>query len=71
MIAVSDADLVSFMEEALRPDDMARIEAALRDSAALRKRVDGLRQARDRGWHSVGAIWRAHRLSCFHRRPAL
>jgi hypothetical protein len=64
MIPVSDAELASFMEESLRPDEMARIEAALRESAPLRARLDAVRQARNRGWHSVGAIWRAHRLSC-------
>jgi len=61
---ISDADLASFSDEALAPEEMVRIEMALRASAALRKRLDGMRQARDRGWHSVGAVWRGHRLSC-------
>ena len=67
MDPISDADLASFVDEALSPTEMVRIETALRESAALRKRLDGIRQARDRGWHSVGAIWRGHRLSCPNR----
>jgi hypothetical protein len=61
---ISDTDLANFADEALSPEEMVRIEMALRTSASLRKRLDGIRQARDRGWHSVGATWRGHRLSC-------
>lgn len=64
MSEISDTDLANFADEALSPEEMVRVEMALRASAALRKRLDGIRQARDRGWHSVGAIWRGHRLSC-------
>lgn len=64
MTPISDADLASFMDEALSVEEMARIEAALRRDRALRKRLESLRQSRDQGWHSVGAIWRTHRLSC-------
>lgn len=62
--AISDVDLAHFMDEALSPTEMVRIEMALRESPTLRSRLEGLRQARDRGWHSVGAIWRGHCLSC-------
>jgi hypothetical protein len=61
---ISDTDLANFSDEALSPEEMVRIELALRASPVLRKRLDGIRQARDRGWHSVGATWRGHRLSC-------
>src|SRR5262245_45326459 len=61
---ISDSDLANFADEALTPEEMVRIELALRTSPQLRKRLDGVRQARDRGWHSVGATWRGHRLSC-------
>ena len=64
MDTISDADLANFMDEALNAEEMVRVEHALRTSASLRKRFDGIRQARDRGWHSVGAIWRGRRLSC-------
>ena len=64
MNPVSDADLINFADEALSPTEMVRVETALRESVELRRRLAGLVQARDRGWHSVGAIWRGHRLSC-------
>lgn len=64
MNEISDTDLANFADEGLSPEEMVRIEMALRTSPSLRKRLDGIRQARDRGWHSVGATWRGHRLSC-------
>ena len=64
MTEISDTDLANFADEALSAEEMVRIEMALRASAALRRRLEGIRVARDRGWHSVGAIWRGHRLSC-------
>ena len=64
MNPVSDADLINFADEALSPTEMVYVETALRESVELRRRLGGLVQARDRGWHSVGAIWRGHRLSC-------
>ena len=64
MTTVSDADLINFTDEALSAEEMVRVESALRGSVELRQRLAGLVQARDRGWHSVGAIWRGHRLSC-------
>lgn len=64
MSDISDTDLANFADEALNAEEMVRVEMALRASASLRKRLEGIRQARDRGWHSVGAIWRGHRLSC-------
>lgn len=64
MSDISDTDLANFADEALSAEEMVRVEMALRASATLRKRLEGIRHARDRGWHSVGAIWRGHRLSC-------
>lgn len=63
-INVTDADLIHYMDEALPVDEMVRVESALRASAELRERQARLRQSLDHGWHSVGAIWRSHRLSC-------
>jgi hypothetical protein len=61
---VTDADLIHYMDEALPVDQMVRVESALRASDELRERQARLRQSLDHGWHSVGAIWRSHRLSC-------
>jgi hypothetical protein len=43
---------------------MARIEKALRKDAALVRRLAAINGRRDAGMHTVGAIWRRHRLSC-------
>jgi hypothetical protein len=39
----------------------------LRDSAELRDRLRVVREERDRGEHSLGAIWRRERISCLTR----
>ena len=63
-VSFSESDLEGFLDEALSPDDMARIEKALRKDPALARRLAAINARRDAGIHSVGAIWRRHRLSC-------
>lgn len=66
--AIDDATLRDYLAESLPPEAMARVEKALRDSAALRERLEDLRQDRsDVSLHSLGAIWRRHRLTCASR----
>jgi hypothetical protein len=60
----SDVELAGYLDELLPNDRAAAVEAALRDSAALRQRVSGLIRERDQGGHTVGEIWRRQRLSC-------
>lgn len=60
----SQSDLEGFLDEGLPPDDMARIEAALRADERLRRELAGLHSRRDAGVHSLGEIWRRHRLGC-------
>lgn len=60
----SQADLEAFLDEGLPPDQMAHIEAALRGDEHLRRELAGLNSRRDAGVHSLGEIWRRHRLSC-------
>lgn len=60
----SQSDLEAFLDEALPPEDMARIEKALRKDPTLARRLAAINGRRDAGIHSVGAIWRRHRLSC-------
>lgn len=60
----SDDQLLAWLDEALAPDQMSEIEKQLRDSEPLRNRVAGLIRRRDDGVHSVGEIWRRHRLTC-------
>ncbi len=61
---ISDEDLLAYREERLRVEELARVERALRESAELRERLARLVQEEDKGWYSVGAVWRAHRISC-------
>src|SRR5436190_17048044 len=60
----SDVELAGYLDELLPNDRAAAVEAALRDSAALRTQVSGLIRERDQGGHTVGEIWRRQRLSC-------
>src|SRR5437879_10202206 len=53
-----------YLEDALSDAETARIEQALRSSDTLQKLLRGLIQERDRGEHTLGAIWTRHRLSC-------
>jgi hypothetical protein len=64
MAEISLEDLHGYLDEALNAQDTARIEQALRQSASLRQILYRLMQERDRGDHTVGAIWRRNRLSC-------
>jgi hypothetical protein len=43
---------------------MAAIEAELRKKPDLLKQLSAINARRDAGVHSVGEIWRRHRLSC-------
>ena len=60
----TDADLDAFLDEGLPPARMAELEAALREDEALKKQLAAAVGRRDAGVHSLGAIWRRHRLSC-------
>lgn len=60
-------DLHAYLDDALPEAECATVERGLRNSASLRQIVRGLLQERDRGEHSVGAIWRRQRLSCPNR----
>ena len=62
--SVSDAELMSYVDETLPVERCAIIEEALRSSAELRARAAAVVQRRDQGEHSLGEIWRRLRLSC-------
>jgi anti-sigma factor RsiW len=67
MSQITREQLHAFLDDALSEADSARIERTLRDSEALQQRLRQVIQERDRGEHSVGAIWRRHRLTCASR----
>jgi hypothetical protein len=60
----SNTDLEAFLDEALPAERMAAIEDALRKDEQLQQRLTELNGRRDAGVHSLGEIWRRHRLSC-------
>jgi hypothetical protein len=57
-------DLHGYLDEALSDDASARVESALRSSPQLRAALSRLIEDRDRGEHSMGAVWRRHRMTC-------
>ena len=60
----SNTDLEAFLDESLPPERMAVIEDALRHNDELQQQLTAINGRRDAGVHSLGEIWRRHRLSC-------
>ncbi len=57
-------DLEAYLDESLPSEKMAAIEEALRRNQELQKRLMAVNGRRDAGVHSLGEIWRRHRVSC-------
>lgn len=64
MIEVTREQMHAYLDDALPEAEAAKVEQALRSSDTLRQQLRVVMQERDRGEHSVGAIWRRERLSC-------
>jgi DNA-binding phage protein len=64
MAKFTRAQLAGYMDDALGEAETTHIEQALRQSEPLRQQLRELIQERDRGDHSLGAVWRRQRLSC-------
>ncbi|HEX4590523.1 MAG TPA: hypothetical protein VH120_11370 [Gemmataceae bacterium] len=64
MTEITREHLRAYLDDALTDAETACVEKALRDSDGLRGQLTMVMQERDRGEHSVGAVWRRHRLSC-------
>jgi anti-sigma factor RsiW len=60
----SNAELEAYLDESLPAERMAAVEDALRHNEPLEQRMIAINGRRDAGVHSVGEIWRRHRLSC-------
>jgi len=56
--------LHGYLDDALGDEESAQVEKSLRESEPLRRQLRAIMQERDRGEHSIGAIWRRQRLSC-------
>jgi hypothetical protein len=61
---LSPSDLEAFLDEALPPEEMARLEGLLRRDRGLARRLAEINARRDAGVHSLGEIWRRHRVGC-------
>lgn len=57
-------ELEGYLEESLPPELMAAIEGALRSDPGLIDRLTAINGRRDAGVHTLGEIWRRHRVSC-------
>jgi hypothetical protein len=64
MSEISREKLHAYLDDALSEADNARIEQELRDSEPLRRSLRSVMAERDRGEHSLGAIWRRERITC-------
>ncbi len=67
MAKITREQLHGYLEDCLSEAETAQVEQALRESEPLQRMLRGLMQERDRGEHSVGAIWCRERLSCPNR----
>ena len=63
----TQAELEAYLDEALTPAEMAEIELQARQRDDLMQRLQGILNRRDAGVHSLGEIWRRHRISCVDR----
>jgi hypothetical protein len=61
---ISREQLHAYLDDALTEAETAAIEQELRQSEPLRQALRLVMQERDRGEHSLGAIWRRERLTC-------
>jgi anti-sigma factor RsiW len=57
-------ELEGYLEESLPAEVMAAVEAALRSDPDLLEQLTHINGRRDAGVHTVGEIWRRHRVSC-------
>ena len=64
MSEISREQLHAYLDDALSDAETAKVEQALRNSEPLRRALRQVMQERDRGEHSLGAVWRRERLTC-------
>lgn len=57
-------ELEAYLDEQLSPELMAEVEQALRADPQLVSELVAINSRREAGVHSLGGVWRRHRLSC-------
>ena len=60
----TEIELEAYLDEALTPAEMADVEESLRTDADVAELLRAIIAQRDAGMHSIGAVWRRHRVSC-------
>ncbi|MFO0903485.1 MAG: hypothetical protein U0939_10820 [Pirellulales bacterium] len=63
----SDGELEAYLDDSLPPPQLAAVETALRADPELLGRLAAINQRRNAGVHTLGEIWRRHRLTCLSR----
>ena len=61
---LTQSELEAYLDEALAPEEMAAIENELRNDPQLAQELAAINARRDAGVHTLGEIWRRHRVSC-------
>ena len=64
MTEISREKIHAYLDDALSDQETAQVEQALRNSEPLRRVLRQVMLERDRGDHSLGAVWRRERLTC-------
>ena len=67
MSEFTDLELQAYLDEAIAVEEMVRIEAAARSNKSILKRLSEINRLRDMGVHTLGEVWRRHRLGCPRR----
>ena len=61
------AELEAYLDEELSADDLAAIEESLQGQPELVKQLVAINTRREAGVHSIGGVWRRHRIGCATR----
>jgi len=61
---LSKALLEAYLNEELSVEETTQIEEQIRDDIELKKQLIEILSRRDAGIHSLGEIWRRHRITC-------
>ncbi|EAQ82116.1 hypothetical protein [Blastopirellula marina] len=64
---ITRTELEAYLDEALPVERMAEIEQTLREKPELSQQLLQINGRRDAGVHTIGEIWRRHRLTCPNR----
>jgi hypothetical protein len=60
----TQAELEAFLEGSLSPEETAAIEKQMRDDQEMLNQLAAVNGRKNAGLHSLGAIWRRHRIGC-------